>query len=132
MRGVAALVAIAVLATAGGARAEDAPAPAVSPAATTPSPASEAEVDELRAALARQQARIDALEAAQAGAPLGVHVAGFDLRLSGFLQIDWVAYDQAAFNQIGDSSGTLLNQDRFTLRRGHARLDARSGYFFGA
>jgi hypothetical protein len=54
------------------------------------------------------------------------------LRFSGFLQTDWVITNQASQDQINDSNGTLLNQDRFTLRRGHLRADAEQGFVFGA
>jgi hypothetical protein len=47
------------------------------------------------------------------------------LRLSGFLQIDWVAYQQASQDEVDFATGTPQNQNRFSLRRGHLRLDAR-------
>jgi hypothetical protein len=54
------------------------------------------------------------------------------LRLSGFVQVDWIVHDQSSSNAINDSNGTLLNDDRFTLRRGHLRADAQAGIVSGA
>lgn len=53
------------------------------------------------------------------------------LRFSGFMQVDWIAHNQASYNEINDSNGALLNQDRFALRRGHVRADADQGPFAG-
>jgi hypothetical protein len=54
------------------------------------------------------------------------------VRVSGFVQVDWIAHNQSSQNEINDSNGALLNQDRFTLRRGHARVDADQGVVFGS
>jgi hypothetical protein len=131
MRAAAALLALAVAGAAARASADEEPAPPPPPPAAPP-PASEAEVDALRAALARQQARIDALQADGDAPKAIVSAGGFDLHLSGFVQVDWVVHDQSSANAIDDSSGALLNQDRFSLRRGHLRLDATRGFFAGA
>jgi hypothetical protein len=77
------------------------------------------QADELRAA----RSEVRALRA-RAGAP--------SLRLSGFVQVDWIVHDQSSSNAINDSNGTLLNDDRFTLRRGHLRADAQAGMVSGA
>ena len=53
-------------------------------------------------------------------------------RVSGFVQVDWIVHNQASQNEINDSNGSLLNQDRFTLRRGHLRVDVDRGPFTGA
>jgi hypothetical protein len=53
------------------------------------------------------------------------------LRLSGYVQVDWVLGNQASQNQVDPSTGQPLNQDRFTLRRGHVRLDAEHGPLAG-
>ncbi len=53
-------------------------------------------------------------------------------RLSGYVQIDWLVHDQASQNQIDFSTGLPENQDRFTLRRGHVRVDAERGILSGA
>src|SRR5262245_51177045 len=38
------------------------------------------------------------------------------VRVSGFAQVDWVAHHQASRDEIDDTTGRPLNQDRFTLR----------------
>jgi hypothetical protein len=75
--------------------------------------------DDVRAELARQRAAIEAL-AAKVAAPPAV-------RISGYAQVDWVTHDQQSENEINGSTGQPLNQDRFTLRRGHVRVDAERG-----
>jgi hypothetical protein len=52
--------------------------------------------------------------------------------VSGFIQADWVIHNQESQNEINGSTGQPLNQDRFTLRRGHVRVDAGKGLVFGA
>ncbi len=54
------------------------------------------------------------------------------VRVSGYLQIDWTMHNQASQDEINYSTGTPLNQDRFTLRRGHLRFDAKRGQLSGA
>ncbi len=53
------------------------------------------------------------------------------VRFSGYAQIDWVLANQASQDQIDPSTGQPLNQDRFTLRRGHLRADAEHGLLAG-
>ena len=53
------------------------------------------------------------------------------LRVSGYAQVDWVLYNQASQNEVNFSTGVPLNQDRFTLRRGHLRLVAEQPYLSG-
>ncbi len=84
----------------------------------------------LRAELSRQAGAIDALQAeSERAKQMREHP---QVRVSGFAQVDWIAYNQASSNQINDSTGGLLNQDRFTLRRGHVRVDAGMGWIAGA
>jgi hypothetical protein len=81
-------------------------------------------------ALAAQDAKIEALRTElEAEKRAREHTP---LRLSGFIQADWVLTNQASQNEINDSNGTLLNQDRFTLRRGRLRADVDQGTVFGA
>ncbi|HEX4446104.1 MAG TPA: hypothetical protein VH044_05185 [Polyangiaceae bacterium] len=143
MRAAAAWLALGVIASGRVAWADDAPAPpapveaassasasASTSTATATTTTTQADVDGLRAAIARQDARLDALQGeldAEKRASLR-----FTARLSGFVQVDWIAHDQASANEIDDSSGALLNQDRFTLRRGHLRVDAGYGLVTGA
>jgi hypothetical protein len=49
------------------------------------------------------------------------------VRVSGYVQVDWVVHNQASQNEVDYSTGLPLNQDRFTLRRGHLRVDAARG-----
>jgi hypothetical protein len=84
----------------------------------------------LREELVRHSAQLEALRAAvDEEREARTHPR---VRVSGFVQVDWIAYDQSSSNEISDSNGTLLNNDRFTLRRGHVRLDARTGPVSGA
>lgn len=125
MRLPASLGALAIATFAVSARAEDAPRP------PPPSPPERViDFDALRAELARQAAELHALhDALDDETNAREHPR---VRVSGFLQVDWVVHDQASQDEINDSNGTLLNQDRFTLRRGHVRIDAEQGIVSGA
>lgn len=137
---------VALLAAAANARAEDA-APATllplgdaasataSPGDTAPptalpagpAPATQDDVAALRAELASQQASIDQLKATEAARTREPPL----VRVSGYAQVDWVLHNQASQNEVDESSGQPLNQDWFTLRRGHVRFDAQRGLFAG-
>ena len=54
------------------------------------------------------------------------------LELSGYAQVDWTLHQQLSQDEIDHSSGLPLNQNRFTLRRGHLRVDARQGFVSGS
>jgi hypothetical protein len=54
------------------------------------------------------------------------------LRFSGFVQIDWVPYNQASEDEVNAATRAPLNQNRFTLRRGHLRADVEHGLVSGA
>lgn len=54
------------------------------------------------------------------------------VRVSGYVQLDWIVHNQASQNEVDYSTGLPLNQDRFTLRRGHLRVDAERGLLSGA
>ena len=102
------------------AQAEDAPA------SPTPPPDESA----TRAELARQAASIDALKREVLDAKHEKeHPA---LRVSGYVQVDWIVHDGQSQNEVNGSTGQPLNQDRFTLRRGHVRIDAQRGILQGA
>jgi hypothetical protein len=97
--------------------------------APVPSTASLPPGDPLQAEVARQGAAIDELRALldterREADNAGVHV-------SGFVQADWVIHDQESQNEI-NGSGEPLNEDRFTLRRGHVRVDAEKGLVLGS
>jgi len=119
MRCLPVLGAVALVTFTRGARAEDAPPPP--PAAAD---------DGVRAELVRQAAAIGALEASLEAQKR--RTDPFPLRVSGFIQGDWIIHDQASQDEINGSTGAPLNQDRFTLRRGHVRLDADKGMVLGA
>ncbi|HEX3771171.1 MAG TPA: hypothetical protein VHV30_09920 [Polyangiaceae bacterium] len=145
-RGAIGAVLLAVVAAGAGAstaRAEEAPAastaepppapiPTTSPAETAPPPEAPPAHDDLaalRADLAAQGAAIEALEArahTRDRAPIA------NVHLSGYVQIDWVIHSQASQDEVDDSTGLPINQDRFTLRRGHLRLDVDRGPIAGA
>jgi hypothetical protein len=134
MRRLAAAAVLGALAAPSPAWAEP-PALAASPAASSPaasSPAASSPTASPTPALrdADPSVRLDALERALAAERYArEHPA---VRVSGFVQADWIVHDQSSQNEINDSNGTLLNRDRFTLRRGHARIDAEHGIFSGA
>jgi hypothetical protein len=46
-----------------------------------------------------------------------------ELRFGGYVQLDWVLHNQLSQNELNQSTGQPLNEDRFTLRRGHLRAD---------
>jgi hypothetical protein len=88
--------------------------------------------DALRAEVARQGAAIEELRAAL---DAGLEKERRErenpaIRVSGFVQADWVIHNQESQNEI-DASSQPLNQDRFLLRRGHVRVDAAKGLFSG-
>jgi hypothetical protein len=107
--------ALAVFACASRAHAEDA----------SGAPASAADVEALRAEVARQAQAIAELGRKATNSVLATD--GTTLRLSGYAQIDWVIDNQASQDEVDFSTNLPLNQDRFTLRRGHVRLDAERG-----
>ena len=113
MRWLAWLGALAVATLAASARAEDAPVPE----------------DALRAEVARQGAAIDALAASLEKERR--ERENPSVRVSGFLQADWVIHNQESQNEINGATGQPLNLDRFTLRRGHVRVDAGKGLLAG-
>jgi hypothetical protein len=122
MRWVVLLGGLIALARAAPARAEEA-APPPAPDLVPPSPA--AADGDVRSELARQAAQIDELRKAIADEKAArEHPL---LRVSGFVQIDWVAHNQESQDEINGSTGQPLNEDRFTLRRGHLRVDAERG-----
>ncbi len=90
--------------------------------------ASTDDVADIRGQLAEQSAaiaRLRALEEQRAREKPAV-------RVSGYVQIDWILHNEASQDEINYSTGTPLNQDRFTLRRGHLRADAERGLLSGA
>ncbi|MGO8996449.1 MAG: hypothetical protein ACLQVI_24300 [Polyangiaceae bacterium] len=136
MRVVAALGALFVTVFAMTARAEDAPPPPGSPSPSPPPPPplippppAADDAPALHAELARQAAAIDELRASLAEEKHARENPPF--RVSGFVQIDWIAVDQESQDQVSGSTGQPLNQDRFTLRRGHLRVDAKHGILEG-
>src|SRR5579872_874535 len=90
-------------------------------------PASADEPDDVAALRARvealekraddQQRRLDALP---------------PVRVSGYAQVDFTVLDQQSQDEINWSTGQPLNNDRFTLRRGHVRVESEQGLVSGA
>ena len=128
------ILCLVALGGSGRARADDAPAPPASPS-PSPSPTD----DRLRAELARQGAELAELRAAiaeekkqrEAGETKAALWDRLGLQFSGFTQVDWVIHNQSSQNEINGSTGLLLNQDRFELRREHLRLDIDQGLVLG-
>lgn len=96
-------------------------------------PAQQPPTEDWHAAFQKQQAQLDALQAAfdEEHKERAEHLAP-KVRVSGFLQVDWVVHNQESQNEINGSTGAPLNQDRFELRRGHLRIDAEQGMVLGA
>ncbi len=110
------------------------PAPAPAPTATAapalpiasaPTAVTEADLTQLRAELARQAGELDQLKARE-------DQRASEVRVSGYVQVDFVPYNQESQNEINFSTGAPLNQNKFTLRRGHVRVDAEHGLLSGA
>jgi hypothetical protein len=78
----------------------------------------------IRAELARQAAAIEALQKEAEAKP--------NVRVSGYVQVDWTVHNQSSQNEIDYATGQPMNLDRFVLRRGHVRLDAEKGLVSGA
>jgi hypothetical protein len=125
MRVLALLGALGAVTLAPSVRAEDAPRHDPANPGTAAS-----QDDALRADLVRQgraieelRARLENEERNRENPP--IHV-------SGFIQADWVVHNQSSQNDIDWSTGQPLNLDRFSLRRGHVRLDAEQGLVLGS
>jgi len=92
----------------------------------------------MAAELARQKAALERLERREAERSNAEREAAERaktepaLRLSGYVQLDWVLHNQASQNEVNYSTGAPLNQDRFTLRRAHLRAASERGYLTGA
>jgi len=82
----------------------------------------------IRAELARQKLALERLERREA--ERATEEAA--LRLSGYVQLDWMLYNQASQDEVNHSTGAPLNQDRFSLRRGRLRVTSERGYLNGA
>jgi hypothetical protein len=88
-----------------------------------------ADVDALRAELARQAAALDELRATVG--PEKPSRERSTWQLSGYAQVDWFMFNEASQNEVDHSANAPLNQDRFSLRRGHLRMDARQHLLSG-
>ena len=110
----------------------EAPAPssASSPAPAAPPSSPPRDDDALRAELARQGAAIQQLRVSLETEKTERQNPA--VRVSGFVQTDWIIHDQESQNEINGSTGQPLNQDRLTLRRGHVRVDAERGLVLGS
>ncbi len=128
--------ALALVTLASGAQAQESAPPPASPGpASSPPAAGAAEDESLRIELARQGAAIDALTAALQDQKRAEETRAREkpaVRLSGFVQADWVIHNQISQDQLNGSTGLPDNEDRFTLRRGHVRVDAAKGPVLGS
>jgi len=89
--------------------------------------------DDWHAAFLKQQAELDALRAAfEKEQKERQERLAAQVKVSGFVQVDWIVHNQSSQDDINGSTGAPLNQDRFELRRGHVRLDAEKGMVLGA
>jgi hypothetical protein len=101
--------------------------------APSPAPSVDQQLAELRRQMARMQQELDetravAQRAAAAHDGIGFRLAGIELRFSGFVQADAVAYRQDSVDELSPATGQPLNQTRFLIRR--ARLRTELDYRF--
>jgi hypothetical protein len=59
------------------------------------------------------------------------HLGGMDVRLSGFVQADVVAYDSSSADELDFSTGQPLNNTRFLIRRARLRIEGDYKYAGG-
>ncbi|HEY4187042.1 MAG TPA: hypothetical protein VGP07_18345 [Polyangia bacterium] len=59
-------------------------------------------------------------------------VAAPGVRLSGYIQADGLAYDQASQDEVDPSTGMPLNQARYFVRRARLHLDVDHGHMAGS
>jgi hypothetical protein len=96
-------------------------APAFAAATETADPSNnEADLAQIHAALANQARELAALKSREEKRAR----ESSKLRVTGYVQVDWVPYSQASQNEVNFSTGAPLNQNRFSLRRGHLRFEA--------
>jgi hypothetical protein len=77
----------------------------------------------LRARVEALESRVDDQQKRLEAPPL--------VRLSGYTQLDWTMMDKSSQDEIDWSTGKPLNNDRFTLRRGHLRAETEQGLVSG-
>jgi hypothetical protein len=56
---------------------------------------------------------------------------GWQLDFTGYMQVDSVAWSEESLDEV-DSTGDPLNQERFLIRRGRLRAEARRDAYFGS
>ena len=61
-----------------------------------------------------------------------ITLRGWQLDLTGYVQADAVPWSQDSFDELDPDTGDPLNHERFLIRRGRVRFDARRGAVFGA
>ncbi len=54
------------------------------------------------------------------------------VKLSGYVQADWVLMRQSSQDEVNNANGDPLNENRFVLRRGHLRAEVDQGYVLGS
>jgi hypothetical protein len=103
-------------------------APATSTTSAPPSPVTAAAGPSPLASAARHSpASASAGDPPVPAAGLGFRVAGFEGRLSAYLQAQYERHEQSE-DQLAADGRALLNQDRFLLRRGRIMLTAARPY----
>ena len=107
------------------ARAEDAPTapPSDAPAPDAPAPEAAAPATPAAMEATTQAAETDVVVQA---------IRASDVRISGYLQADWVMVRQTSQDEITGATGEPLNENRFLLRRGHLRADVEREWVLGA
>jgi hypothetical protein len=66
-----------------------------------------------------------------AALPSLFRLGGLDIRLSGFVQADAVAYDQSSADELNYSTGQPINNTRFLIRRARLRIEGDYQYAGG-
>lgn len=83
-------------------------------------PVNEADLGQIRATLVDQARALSALKSREEERIR----ESSRLRVTGYVQVDFVPYSQASQNEVSFSTAAPLNQNRFSLRRGHLRFEA--------
>jgi hypothetical protein len=104
--------------------------------AQSPSPSPDADLRAAVAALqvkvAQQDEELARLRASlERERPNLFRLGGLDIKLSGFVQADAVAYDQSSADELSYATGAPLNNTRFLIRRARLRIEGDYKYAGG-
>jgi hypothetical protein len=89
------------------------------------------ELARLRGALESETAARQAAESVARDRPPLFRIGGLNIRLSGFVQADAVAYDATSSDELNFSTGQPINQTRFLVRRARLRIEGDYRYAGG-